>query len=111
MTATGRKMHRVQVSLDEEELATIVDLARGQGAAISALLRRMIGAQLAAMGQPANSDAPGDPVELEQILQRRAHILSKRNGAPILLPTQIVIDEARNERDQELWQPLIHVGH
>jgi Arc/MetJ-type ribon-helix-helix transcriptional regulator len=94
------KMHRAQILLEPDQHQKLAEIARGEGASISELVRD-------AVTQWLNERETDEILHrrlraLEEIAEHRQAILDRRNGVPLEIDWAATIAEMREERDDEL---------
>jgi predicted CopG family antitoxin len=99
-------LYRAQVLLETEQQAQIAELAHRQGRSFSDLLREIVQKYLDEQAEHSRERQSA----FEQLKAHRAEILAARNGQALDLDVQKLIDEMRQERDDELSSNL-SAGH
>ncbi len=99
-------LYRTQVLLETEQQAQIAELAHRQGRSISELVREIVQKYLDEQDELSREQLSA----FEQLKAHRAEILAARNGHALELEVAKLIDEMRQERDDEISSSL-STGH
>ncbi|MFU8771316.1 MAG: plasmid partition protein ParG [Anaerolineales bacterium] len=94
------KMHRAQILIDPKQHETLAEIAQREGASISELVRQAV--------QNWLNEHHGEELRrrqlqaLTKINQHRQTILDRRGGQPLEVDLEDIIEQIREERDDEL---------
>ena len=102
----SKTLYRAQVLLEIEQQAQIAELAHQQGRSFSDLVREIVQKYLDEQDELSRERQSA----FEQLKAHRAEMLAKRNGQALELEVAILINEMREERDDELTSSL-SAGH
>jgi hypothetical protein len=102
----GRTLYRTQVLLEIEQQAQIAELAHQQGRSFSDLVREIVQKYLDEQDELAGRRQS----VFEQLKAHREEMLARRNGQALVLEVTTIINEMREERDDELASSL-SAGH
>jgi hypothetical protein len=100
------KMHRAQILLEPRQHKKLAELAQKEGISISQIVRAAVARWL--------EERQDDEIlrqrlaDLEQVAGHRQAILARRNGKPLEIDLTGIIEQMREERDDEL---LASSGH
>jgi len=94
------KMRKAQILLGLDQYQKLAEIARREGGSVSSLVRQAVRQWLAGYGE---QEALRQRLEgLEQIDAHRQAILAERGGKPLEIDPATVIEQMRQERDDEL---------
>ncbi len=102
----SRTLYRAQVLLEIEQQAQIAELAHQQGRSFSDLVREIVQKYLDEQEKLYHERQSA----YEQLQAHRAEMLARRNGQALVLDVATLINELREERDDELASSL-SAGH
>jgi predicted DNA-binding protein len=102
----SRTLYRAQVLLESEQQAQIAELAHRQGRSFSELLREIVQQYLDEQAELSHQRQSA----FEQLKAHREEMLTARNGRVLEFDIQTLIDEMRQERDDEIASSL-SAGH
>lgn len=94
------KMHRAQILLEPEQHQELAEIAQERGTSISEIVRTAVREWLAERSQEEIVRQRLDA--LKQIEQHRQAILDRREGKPLEIDLVGIIEQTREERDDEL---------
>ncbi|HEV8636366.1 MAG TPA: ribbon-helix-helix domain-containing protein [Chloroflexota bacterium] len=94
--------HRTQVLLEPEQHRALSALARREGRSMSDLLREIVRRELARREQELEAKKRQWLEGLERIEQRKQEMLARRGGKPIDIDVVQLINEARDERIDQI---------
>jgi predicted DNA-binding protein len=97
----SNRMHRTQILLEPEQHQLLSQLAASEGRTLSDMVREMLRAQLAIRQQEAAALHQRRMEALQRIVAHRQQILSRRNNQPLPLQPHQLIDQLREERDEQ----------
>ena len=101
----SNRMIRTQILLEPEQHQKLSELAKHEQRTLSDLVREMLQTQLERRQQ--NETALLRRLDaLERIRQHRQQILRRRAGRPLELDPNNLVDQLRDERDDELFNHL-----
>ena len=95
------KMHRAQILLEHNQHQQIAEIAERENTSISELVRQAVDQFLLERNE-------GEALKkhlsaFQEIAQHYQAILNRRGGSPLDFDTTILIEQIRNERDQEQY--------
>jgi len=99
-------MIRTQILLEPEQLQKLSELAKHEQRTLSDLVREMLQLQLERCQQNETALLRRRLDALERIQQHRQQILRRRAGRPLELTPNNLVDQMRDERDDELFNNL-----
>ncbi len=102
----SRTLYRAQILLESEQQARIADLAHRQGRSLSELVREIVQNYLDEQEQLAHQRLSA----FEKLKVHRAEMLAARDGQALELDVTKLIDEMRQEREDEISANL-SAGH
>jgi hypothetical protein len=94
----SRTLYRTQVLLEIEQQAQIAELAHQQGRSFSDLVREIVQKYLDEQVELAGRRQSA----FEQLKAHREEMLARRNGQALVLEVATLINEMREERDDEI---------
>ena len=97
----SNRMHRTQILLDPEQHQQLSQLAQNENRSLSDVIREMLDAQLATRQRETASLLQRRLAALERIASHRQQVLDERNGQPLMIQVQQMIDQLREERDEQ----------
>ncbi len=98
------KMHRAQILLEPEQHQELAEIARESGTSISEIVRRAVRRWL---DERSEEGALRQRLEaLEQVRSHRAEILRRRDGKALEIDLAEMIEQMREQRDDELLAGL-----
>ena len=95
-------LYRAQILLETEQQAQIAELAHRQGRSFSELVREILQKYLDEQDELAGERLSA----FGQLKAHRAEMLASRNGQALDLDVPALIDEMRQERDDEISSSL-----
>ena len=96
------RLHRTQVLLEPEQHDALRELAAREGRSVSELIRDLLREQLAARRLAEDADVQQHLSAVDRIRGHRRDILARRNGQPIDIDVTELVQQVRNERDEEI---------
>lgn len=99
-------MIRTQILLEPEQHQRLSELAKHEQRTLSDLVREMLQIQLERRQQSETALLRRRLDDLERIRQHRQQILRRRAGQPLELDPSHLINQLRDERDDELFTNL-----
>ena len=94
----GERMYRAQILLEPEQHKALADLAERRGTSISQVVRQIVGQYLV----ERETELEQQLAALDRIRELRARITARRGGQPLDVDMAALIEEMRDERDQEI---------
>jgi hypothetical protein len=98
----GQELHRTQILLKQAQHAALMELARRERRSLSDLVRAIVQQELERRASIAGETRRRRLAALERIVLHRDEILERREGRPLEVDVAALIDETREERDDEL---------
>jgi len=98
----GQELHRTQILLKQAQHAALTELAKRERRSLSALVRAIVQEELERRASIAEETRRRRLAALERIAAHRSAILERREGRPLDVDVAALIDETREERDDEL---------
>ncbi|MGH2457835.1 MAG: hypothetical protein ACRDIY_03095 [Chloroflexota bacterium] len=98
----SERFHRTQLLLRPDQHEALIEIARRENRSISDVVREMIGQQLDSRAQARSATIQRQLEALERIRQHREAILAERGGKPIEIDIADMINQMREERDEEI---------
>ncbi|MBI3973154.1 MAG: ribbon-helix-helix protein, CopG family [Chloroflexi bacterium] len=105
----AERLYRTQVLLEPEQHRALSEIAQREGRSISDVVREMIREQLKEREQAKEAALQRDLALFERIRQHREAILAERGGKPLDIDVVEMINQMRDERDEELYSVIF--GH
>lgn len=102
----SNRMLRTQILLEPEQHQQLTELAQSEQRSMSDLIREMVRQQLAIRTDDRNRLLRDRLSALETIEQHRRRILKRRNGQPLDMNPQQIIDQLREEQDERYFTAL-----
>lgn len=99
-------LHRTQILLRREQHEELSSLAARRGVSVSELIRNLVDEELTHEERQARERVERRLRALDEIDKHREKILARRGGKPIEIDLAELIDESREERDDELVSQL-----
>lgn len=101
------KLFRAQILLEPEQHRSLAELARLQGRSLSELMREIVDQYLTGMDEAYRKQLDA----FERIKEHRSKIIARRGGKTIQIDLAAVIQEMREERDDQLFRSLSDDRH
>jgi predicted DNA-binding protein len=92
------RKYRAQILLEPQQHTILAEIARQGGQSVSHVVREIVAQYLAAQEQEARCAEEA----FERIQQHRAAILARRGGSSLDVDITELIDQMREERDDDL---------
>ncbi len=105
------RMHRTQILIDPEQHQILAEIAQDENRSISEIIREMLQAQLAKRAQNAQTIRENRLAGLSRIQRHRQQILDRLDGKPLEININDLINEMRDERDEQFFTNLSHHRH
>lgn len=102
----SNRMLRTQILLEPEQHQQLTELAQIEQRSMSDLIREMVRQQLAIRTDDRNRLLRDRLSALDAIEQHRRRILKRRNGQPLDINPQQIIDQLREEQDERHFTAL-----
>ncbi len=96
----AERMQRTQILLEPKQHQQLSQLAQSEKRSMSDVIREMLDAQLELRNREASELLQRRVAALQRIAAHHQAILEKRNGEPLPIPVQQLIDQMREERDE-----------
>jgi predicted DNA-binding protein len=90
------RLYRSQILLKPDQYARLAEIARQKGESVSHLVREIVGEYLTGQAEEMKEEA------FERLLHNRQAMLARRGGKPIDIDITRLLDQTREERDDEL---------
>ena len=97
----AERMQRTQILLEPKQHQQLSQLAQSEKRSMSDVIREMLDAQLELRNREASELLQRRVAALQRIAAHHQAILEKRNGEPLPIPVQQLIDQIREERDEQ----------
>ena len=97
----AERMQRTQILLEPKQHQQLSQLAQSEKRSMSDVIREMLDAQLELRNREASELLQRRVAALQRIAAHHQAILEKRNGEPLSIPVQQLIDQMREERDEQ----------
>lgn len=97
----AERMQRTQILLEPKQHQQLSQLAQSEKRSMSDVIREMLDAQLELRNREASELLQRRVAALQRIAAHHQAILEKRNGEPLPIPVQQLIDQMREERDEQ----------
>ncbi len=97
----AERMQRTQILLEPKQHQQLSQLAQSENRSMSDVIREMLDAQLELRNREASELLQRRVAALQRIAAHHQAILEKRNGEPLPIPVQQLIDQMREERDEQ----------
>lgn len=97
----GNRLHRTQILLEPEQHHALTQIASREGRSLSDLVREMVKEQLEQRKQAEEAKFQRRREALERIRLHREEILRERGGKPLDFDVVEVINQMREERDEQ----------
>ncbi len=97
----AERMQRTQILLEPKQHQQLSQLAQSEKRSMSDVIRETLDAQLELRNREASELLQRRVAALQRIAAHRQAILEKRNGEPLPIPVQQLIDQMREERDEQ----------
>jgi predicted CopG family antitoxin len=97
------RMLRTQILLEPEQHQRLLELAQTEKRSLSDLVREMLHAQLETRKQEATRLLQRRLAALAQIKVHRQQLLDRRGGQPLPFQPQQLIEQLREERDEQYF--------
>ena len=97
----AERMQRTQILLEPKQHQQLSQLAQSEKRSMSDVIREMLDAQLELRNREASELLQRRVAALQRIAAHPQAILEKRNGEPLPIPVQQLIDQMREERDEQ----------
>ena len=97
----AERMQRTQILLEPKQHQQLSQLAQSENRSMSDVIREMLDAQLELRNREASELLQRRVAALQRIAAHHQAILEKRNGEPLSIPVQQLIDQMREERDEQ----------
>lgn len=98
----NERLYRSQILLKPEQYARLAEIARQKGESVSRLVREIVGEYLTGQAVETKEEA------FERLLRNRQEMLARRGGKPIAVETADLLEQTREERDDELFDELLN---
>lgn len=97
----AERMQRTQILLEPKQHQQLAQLAQSEKRSMSDVIREMLDAQLELRNREASDLLQRRVAALQRIATHHQAILEKRNGEPLSIPVQQLIEQMREERDEQ----------
>ena len=98
----AQRFHRTQLLLEPEQYEGLKSIAEREHRSLSDMLREIVQRELDRRGQDARETLKLQLAGLDRIRQHREDILASRGGKPIDWDVVELINQMREERDDEI---------
>jgi hypothetical protein len=103
------RVHRTEIFLDPEQHARLAAQARAEGRSVSELLQSLVRKELGGR-EPSRAERKKQAEAwMARVLENRQRILDRRGGKPLDLDAEGLLNEMRDERDEDIQRAAARV--
>lgn len=105
------RLLRTQILPEPEQHRALTDVAQAENRSLSDLIREMLALQLEQRQRQRESVRPRRLAALARIRQHQQATLTRRGGRKLEIDAPRLLDQVRDERDDELFTAIFDDSH